>query len=157
MRKAGFSILENLVALSLVAFILPTLMGAMILGYRASLENEVEAKSIEVSNAVFADLPSAWLGGGKLFADTYEFPSLGENESVSFLCYGDQQFRLLEYPDMPVGEGVAEQSGLVATIRYDAESKVLGSANFVLTVSGPAGKPTTARRQYVYERRFRER
>ncbi len=156
--SGGFSLIENLLSISILAAVIPVSLAALGAGMRAKEKSMLEYKSIEVAESIFSELPSAWSeAGGVLFAGSFDFPRFADAEEVSFLFAEDGEAFPVTKPDQVQTGRMAVASGCIATVTMDSESSHQGSEVFVVRVSGPAGRPASGREEYEFRRRFHAR
>jgi len=126
------------------------------MNYRAKEKGAISYGSVEVAEVVFSELPSVWSEeSNRLFPSTYPFPDFSESGEISFLFSKEGETRVVSDPEISQGEGIIEQSGYIATLKKDPQGSLSGSENFILEVSGPAGRAAERRQKFNFHRRYR--
>ncbi len=155
---AGFALVECLVSISVLGLMLPTVLMVISTSSVHREKSKGLFRCAEIAQEVFADLPSLWseapgliFGEGQIFG----FPEIGEG--ASFLFDSEGGVAPLPSPDIALTGGIAARSGFVVSVRQEEDSTLLGSEEFVVEVSYPAGRPAARREKKEYKLRFRAR
>ena len=173
-KPRGFSLVENLVSLCVVALILPTTLAALTLSLDFKRKASQESKLIQVAAYVFSEMPFAWNDETGIFFPSNAprpFPSISSGESLSILFTseakpyasdgvlnrGDRSWSL-KNPDIPLTSPQEVASGYIATI-VAAPNDTLGkdpmrTERFKLTIEYPAGAPSSSRKSSTYYRLY---
>jgi len=95
--QQGFSLIENIASLGLLAAILPTLLVTVLMSETEREKESIERLSLGIARAIFAELPLVWEGGEtKLFQGNYEFPNIGKDGAVSLLINEQGEVQLID-------------------------------------------------------------
>ena len=149
--QQGFSLIENIASLGLLAAILPTLLVTVLMSETEREKESIERLSLGTARVIFAELPLVWEGGDtKLFQGNYEYPNIGEDGVVNQMINERGEVQLIDTAE----EVYSGSSGMIGTIERVASGARDGSEVFLVTVEGPAGRPREARRLFQYQQRF---
>lgn len=179
--KKGFSLVENLLSLFVIALIVPTALAAMTLSLDFKRTTQQEAKSIEVAQYVFNQLPYAWKPELNILfphAAPHPFPSIGSSDTLHVLFtdtltpydedlsleIGDTDW-LLSDPSpgytLPSTDASITAGYIVTITQEELTPTDLGYntdhvRRFILKVAHPAGAPAAQQKTYTYSRLFRK-
>jgi len=172
-KMNGFSLMENLISLTVIALLVPTALAALTLSLDYKRKSSQESKVIQIAQYVFSEIPFCWLEEQSiLFPNNapIDFPNLPSGDTLSILFashgkpytssgelkIGDTSWEV-QKPEEPISTPQEAASGFIATVKKSPNDLGYDSSRterFKVTVEYPAGAPSTSRESFTYFRLY---
>lgn len=167
--EKGFSLVENLISLVVVAFVAPTVLSALMLSLTTKQQATHETRARQVAQHVFLELPYVWRDESSVMfprsrgAGIPSFPELNSTGTPLAILFGADALLLQDWqvaqPDFPQSGNPDVTGGYLAIVtQVDGSSLGYNQSylrRFEVRVEFPAGQPAESRQSHTYARLFR--